>query len=289
MPRQPPPAEAHAGIRLYDRLRQRQPDFPNVPVIVADEIARQIDALPERGVSPPASDYGIVAPPFASCFIEADTVVDGIGLVQRGVLVEDFSQLFRAGDSSPVIASGAPAGTHWLMIMSGFIRPVVQPGLFGYNGVMLVHLDAAGRLLDDTERMQIIRVEHRGMPAAPVADLAGHAPYALKAISAMHQRCAADKVSPPRQQRRAAERAGVLALHDYYVLRVRPTYTPQDMRQVGQPTRAERARREHMVRGHFRYYDEARPMFGRVAGMVWIPEHERGDSDLGRIKKDYEV
>ena len=73
------------------------------------------------------------------------------------------------------------------------------------------------------------------------------------------------------------------------MLRVRPTYTPQDMRQVGQPTRAAGQRREHMVRGHFRYYDESRPMFGRVAGMVWIPEHERGDSDLGRIKKDYEV
>ena len=238
MPRQPPPAEAHAGIRLYDRLRQRLPDFPDMPVIVADEIGRQIDALPERGVSPPASDYGIVAPPFAVCFIEADTVVDGVGLVQRGVLIEDYSALFRAGDLSPMIASGAPAGTHWLMALSGFIRPVVQPGLFGYNGVLLIHLDQSGRLLDDTERMQIVQVAHRGMPAAPVADLAGHAPYALKAISAMHQRCQADKVTPPRQQRRAAERQGVQALHEYYVLRVRPTYTPRNMREVGQPTRA---------------------------------------------------
>ena len=48
-------------------------------------------------------------------------------------------------------------------------------------------------------------------------------------------------------------------------------------------------RREHVVRGHFRYYSEEKPLFGHYSGNVWIPEHTRGDEEKGRVEKSYRV
>lgn len=293
MPRAVPPSESSIGIRLYDRLRQQDSGVPDMPVIVADEIARQIDALPDSGgASPPASAYGIVVPPFPLCFIEADVVLPDFGLTQRGCIVSDLTKEWRNGQVNPTIRAYAPAGTHWLFSAAGYIRGAALGGIIhGYDGMMLFHLDADGRLLDDTERIQVVSVPSVERPPQllPGAGLPNHAPYLLKAISAMHQRCAADRVTPPRQQRRAAERQGVTQLHDYYVLRVQPTYQPRDMGEVGRPSKAAKARREHIVRGHFRYYPPERPLFGHTSGMIWIPAHERGESDIGKIRKDYEV
>lgn len=288
-----PPRESNVGIRLYDYLRQQDADIPDMPVIVADEIARQIDSLPDSGgASPPASSYGIVVPPFPRCFIEADVVLPDLGLAQRGVIVQDLTKEWRAGGLSPSIRQAAPVGTYWLFSATGYLRGQATGGqIYGYAGTMLFHLDADGRLLDDTERVQVVSIPgQRPHPnLLPGEGLPNHAPYMLKAISAMHQRCAADKVTPPRPARRAAERHGVKALHEYYVLRVQPRLSPRDMAEVGRPSKATHQRREHMVRGHFRYYSEEKPLFGHTSGMIWIPAHERGESDIGRIQKDYEV
>lgn len=287
MPRTPPPPQdAQPGIRLYDRLAQAI-GLPTMPVIVADEIARQIDALPDSDASPPASAYGLVAPPFKTFFVEADTFIPDIGLVQRGVLIEDYSEQWRSSQLSPAVARIAPPTTRWLLAVSAFINPRIRP-IHGYAGAALICIDQQGRLLTDTERVDIIQIERNDIPTLPAEGIAEHLPYALKAISAMHQRCPVDQVRPPRQARRAAERQGIAELHEYYVLKIKPS-APTDMRQVGQPSRAEAQRREHTVRGHFRYYPPEAPLFGRTAGMVFIPAHERGDSDIGAIKKDYEV
>lgn len=289
-----PPREANIGIRLYDHLRQQDPGIPEMPVIVADEIARQIDALPDTGgASPPAHAYGVLVPPFPRCFIEADVHLGDMGLVQRGVVVKDLTKEWRAGEISRTIKEYAPPGTSWLFSASGYLRNQGLHGglVHGYAGSMIFHLDAAGRLLDNTEQIQVVTLpgQQPSPTLLPGDGLPNHAPYMLKAISAMHQRCAADKVSPPRTARRAAERKGVTNLHDYYILRVQPRYAPASMADVAQPSKAAGQRREHMVRGHFRYYAPERPLFGRTSGMIWIPAHERGESDIGKIKKDYEV
>jgi hypothetical protein len=83
--------------------------------------------------------------------------------------------------------------------------------------------------------------------------------------------------------------AGIETLHDYYVLRVAPI-TPQradEFRQIGSP--AQVGSRDHVVRGHFRIYTEARPLFGKYVRTVWVAEHRRGDDSYGTIRKDYEV
>ena len=75
---------------------------------------------------------------------------------------------------------------------------------------------------------------------------------------------------------------------DYWVLKVKK-YTPQTIEEVGRGEKGKRPHREHQVRGHFRYYTDERPLFGRYSGMIWVPDHERGNDDVGHIRKDYEV
>jgi len=54
-------------MRLIDRIRLEIKDYPaDIPCIVADNIAAQIDQLPGDGAeSPDASAFGVVAPPIS--------------------------------------------------------------------------------------------------------------------------------------------------------------------------------------------------------------------------------
>lgn len=44
----------------------------------------------------------------------------------------------------------------------------------------------------------------------------------------------------------------------------------------------------HLVRGHFKHFDE-RPLFGKHRGTFWWPQTVRGSVDAGMVVKDYKV
>lgn len=48
-------------------------------------------------------------------------------------------------------------------------------------------------------------------------------------------------------------------------------------------------RREHWVRGHRKDYRHGNGMFGRVKALVWVPEFQRGNPELGSVHQTYEV
>jgi hypothetical protein len=288
-----PPVTGPPRPRLYDRVRALDIEFQNVPdctVIVADEIARQIDALPDDHAdrSPAAHEYGCVIPPFRRFFIEAETTAsDGTISAQRGVFVEDISPALRAG----TLAHDPPPGAHWAMAMHGYLYVTGYP-IQTYPGVMVFHLDDRGYLRDDMAHVTVLTDPTRYQRDPTITDVRGlptHAPYALKAINAMHARCEAEHITTTRQQRREAERRHQVKLKDYYILKVKPTEKPHAFSEVGQAQRVQGQRREHVVRGHFRWYSEEKPLFGKISGMVWIGEHRRGADDIGRIRKDYAV
>lgn len=294
MPRTVPGPDA--GPRLYDRARPHA-GLAEMPVIVADDIAAQIDAMPDSSphredeYSWPAEDYGVIAPPFAAFFVEATTPLDGVP-IQRGMVIYDRSAQIAA--DGPLRGQRVPAGTRWCLHAYPFLHSRLT-GLVDYGSpTVLLHLDDAGRLLDDPAALQVI---FTGPAAAwPVTKqrdaayaAASIAPMVLKAIGALHRRAPAEHVTPDPARQRQAQRRGELPRHSYYVLKVRPhaPASPADFAGIGAPARA--TPREHLVRGHFRYYHPDRPGFGRVVGAVWVPEHARGDDTIGRITKDYEV
>lgn len=45
----------------------------------------------------------------------------------------------------------------------------------------------------------------------------------------------------------------------------------------------------HICRGHFATYTEDKPLFGRVTGTFWKPQHVRGSAKNGVVVKDYNV
>lgn len=94
-----------------------------------------------------------------------------------------------------------------------------------------------------------------------------------------------NKTSPNRQQLRKLERKCGLKSSEHYVITIgKKNQKSSTYSSNGNPQNNKRC---HMVRGHFRFYSPERPLFGRVSGWIWVPEHERGNPQLGTITKDY--
>lgn len=45
----------------------------------------------------------------------------------------------------------------------------------------------------------------------------------------------------------------------------------------------------HVCRGHFADYTQGKGLFGKLHGRFWIPDHERGNAEVGKIEKDYNI
>ena len=91
------------------------------------------------------------------------------------------------------------------------------------------------------------------------------------------------------------ERSGGAALLDkerfprfeHYVLEIKRT--PEDETETDENGEPGAPKRLHLCRGHWSVYTPERPLFGRYVGKYWIPDHKRGDADLGQVFKDYKI
>jgi hypothetical protein len=284
-------------MRLIDRIRLEIKDFPaDIPCIVADNIAAQIDQLPsDWDESPDASAFGIVAPPFSRFFIEAQTTAEIIighenqgkpltQTIQRGMLID----VEEAGDDSK-------EAWHWRYVMTPFAwyqpvgLPTIITDLQTANGCAYLHLDKDGEILDHLDRIQTAVFDRTPLTIDKMRTFVSFLPFILKTLSVLHQKTYVEHVTPTRQMRRMHQRKHKRELSDYYVLSVQPVQHITDMDDVARPVKPAGRRRAHVVRGHFRYYSPERPLFGRYSGMIWIPDHERGKPELGAIRKDYMV
>jgi hypothetical protein len=142
--------------RLFDYVRLVDLSLPEMPVIVADEIARQIDELPDDPVDPDhsfsAESYGCVAPPFETFFVEARTEVDGSSIL-RGCVVTQMQ------NHANVMQQALP-GTKWVLLFTCWLR--IDGRLMPFAGAPILHLDERGRILDDTRRIETVY-----LPQAP--------------------------------------------------------------------------------------------------------------------------
>jgi len=48
-------------------------------------------------------------------------------------------------------------------------------------------------------------------------------------------------------------------------------------------------KREHWVRAHRADYRDGNGLFGRVKALIWVPEHKRGNPELGTVKQSFKV
>src|SRR5690606_5486292 len=136
-------------MRLYDRLRLHGGDWPEIPVIIADNILKQIDGMLDNrqspwdiGETPPAASYGCVAPPFEQFFVEADAAFNGES-IQRGGFCFQLKP-------NPEIA---PPGTRWCLAITPWFY--MHGEVISCQASALIHTDANGHILDDMKRLRV--------------------------------------------------------------------------------------------------------------------------------------
>jgi hypothetical protein len=93
---------------------------------------------------------------------------------------------------------------------------------------------------------------------------------------------------PPKLSKKRKKRYGH-PLTTYRVIRVTPHFTQKGRKKHSDETIAEGSQPLHIVRGHFKTYEEDRPLFGRYAGTFWWNSQVRGSRDSGEVLHDYEV
>lgn len=101
--------------------------------------------------------------------------------------------------------------------------------------------------------------------------------------------CTESLVRPPRSMRLLSKAFGLGGKYERYkVLCVR-------LPKIGR-VRVEQLAEEdgsglplHTVRGHFKEFTEAAPLFGRYVGRFWWHSHIRGKESLGKVEKDYRI
>lgn len=91
---------------------------------------------------------------------------------------------------------------------------------------------------------------------------------------------------PPEKINKRRAKEGKPPLTKYYTLQIDPMR--EVLRKEGGYESNGLKRAMHICRGHFAIYDE-KPLFGKVKGTFWIPQHVKGSKTVGEIKKDYNV
>lgn len=275
-------------LRLIDRIRETDPDWPDDPVIIADDVARKLDEAP-GDQSYTSKDYGIIIPPFKRFWCEARTFLQNDELV-RGTSVE-------ASTDPKDFLKNSPKGTHWIMRIFAYNWALVtvpgkkpntvvrEPCFWIHSGIVAIHVDRHGYMLDDGTAIPVIPHDvpaPPGIETLPPLGIANHVPYLLFAINALHRHCPVDCVEPSRQQRREVKRrTGYEPKSRQYILRDIVITPDKPNKRYPKPSKTTPNRTEptaHTVRGHMRWYGET-GMFGREQfknTMVFIPAHTRG-------------
>jgi len=97
-----------------------------------------------------------------------------------------------------------------------------------------------------------------------------------------------ETINPSEKLNKKRKRTGKQELISYNVLKVRPFLVDRKNRTgyLGDPLDHNRL---HFCRGHFKQYDQTKPLFGKLSGLYWWEAHLRGKNRDGVILKDYEV
>lgn len=301
-------------FRLSDLMNKFYPGFVVGPIIIADEVQERINNEDGWPAEAEADFFGCVAPPFEAFFVEAAGATlfqDQEYIITRGLEMQVLSMYGNSpdnltADARHVLTSVSvkdPSLRHlhnrakWVIFYEGCCQipetPENNGAIYTFESVYgLLHIAEDGSLLNDMKRLPFFSKQNPGRVGSKselleAEWLASCVPFAMGAISAMHKRQRIELVSPTRQMRRFAKRKHQIELNDHYVLRVSSNKSFSSSRARSGVLR--KPKREHTVRGHFRWTGDG--LFGKgyqANQMIWIPDHERG-SGPGHIDKDYYI
>ena len=247
---------ADSVTTLISGLRKWPPVLINATQLVAD-----IQSC--RCSSSPATD---LTPSFQSLWIEYSNVYQN-GTFGREAVSTSRWDMEQCRPHIPVPEKAAHCLSCFLWIE--------QDGAVGLVGAATLMIDSAGEIIFDG--------------SAPNWDLSDKGcnrqfAIALEALTTMNTR--GTRIDPPLEK---------------HVQVVKPDRAPCSVwrtihlpKMPSVPLGAETSdtmldRREHWVRAHRRDYRHGGGMFGRVKALVWVPEFQRGNPELGTVKQSYAV
>ena len=291
-------------MRLFDRIRAdktliRRDDIQGIfsnddapIVIIADEIAHQIDSLPDD-TPPTAQDFGSVAPPFNHFFIEAEnkqTVKGETFILQRGAYVRDITKRVNKGEITTYEGGYIPDDTRCILSFAAFIY-----GSMNYDQLVLLpityyfHLDSNGYILDNLKNIAMFTHDQISVKSMTINELTSYitngAAFSLKALEAMHQKGEVIHYTPPRNVKRRFMRKYDLEPTEHYTLKIKPG-RPRKISEIEVQKGTGTKKGLHVVRGHFREV-ENHPFI--PDGTYFIKAHQRGTNTARAISKDYKI
>jgi hypothetical protein len=252
---------------MFQRLREF---MPTAPVIVIDNVTRYwIDNYPLDDVPRPQDFAPNVMPPFSAFWLDARTR----GAVDR--MPAQFGAL--------VIATEPRDTDGCCLDMLLFTGPTAGNPYPFVEGEVLVQVNRTGQVEGDWLHSTPARSDDPNDQLFPLV-------YPLLlAISFMHCKNVAQRTEeqPLKLSKKWQKKHG-RPLVRYHVLDIDPMRkvlrTEGGLNEHGSIPKA-----LHICRGHFATYTEDAPLFGRVTGTFWKPQHVRGSAKAGAVIKDYNV
>lgn len=319
-------------MRFFDICLVNELIYPDIEeeiiIFDASEIANNIDMVDsEKHPDFSSESFGKCAPPFVDKYfwIEATSVIDYDAipdsdiefyktvLRKRGheesaiefILKKDHgATVRRAALLIAKINDNKDSVIKWFVSLNGIYQSTKKganpftESVYSSRAVALLGIDHDGFLVTNSSRVPIY--VHESVDAG---DEDTHSslttntiPFALFALSYLHQRTEVDLIVPNRQERKNAnriqgKRRGAAVLRSYYMIKVAPHNVGETVTAMADvhPLTNTPSKAKHCRRGHFRHVGPA-GLFGKgyyADSLVWISDSNPGDRSKGVIQKGY--
>lgn len=179
-----------------------------------------------------------------------------------------------------------PPDVRWVLVAETWMVPHddTRTGIWLGDWLVFLCIDAAGRVV---RMAQAANPRVRGARSVFAPVLEEEITVAMATLGFLHcKNIAVADTAPPRQMRRAAERAST-PLITYKTLDIRPM--ARVLREEGGQDQHGIARALHICRGYFAHYTDEKPLFGKYPGTFYVPMHVRGKAKNGVVVKDYHI
>lgn len=290
--------------RLYDRLMTRDDNYGlrgdvdavrRATVVIADNVSEYFFCGTDQEEWDIRTDFPCLTPPFKNMWIECRRP----SRIRSEVYGEQSPRLLPRcwGAMFGLTENPAPESDprwRWRVNAYLYVRSDYGKSAVGPLSGVAFFLDNAGRVVQLNEGGWHAMVKLEDGPLAQCDDdtLARITQNLINplmlAICFMHCKNVTQEVtSPPVALSRKWQKKHGRPLVRYHVLDIDPMRSV--LRHEGQEGTLGLKKALHICRGHFATYTEAAPLFGKVTGTFWKPQHIRGTSSAGIVMKDYNI
>lgn len=251
-----------------DFVEQLRQDVTNCPVVVIDNVAELVLGEGSKELWE-VSDIPNAAPPWHVAWYEFR-------------LPTEYGRLNELEEVGMWTASGEREGGGWKLTMWPFARTPNDQDAVGPISVLIADVRADGTV----EQVRPGTTAGYDGPDEAYAPMILIIPVLLANAFSHCKNVREEEVAPPEKLSRRYQRKHGVPLTRYRVLQIDPMR--EVLRREGRSSEIGTKKALHICRGHFKTYDE-KPLFNRLTGTYWFPEHVRGRASQGVVKKDYVV